>query len=279
MTNLLDGTSRLILHLGYPTESFRAPLIYNPYFASIGLKMAVIPMGLKAEDFDSVFPRPFRITNAHGALITMPHKIRVRDFLAEVSPAVEIAGSCNAVLCRADGSLVGDMFDGEGFVLAMKEKGEVIAGRRVLILGAGGVGSAIAAAFAAHGVAMIRLFDANPAMAGALAERITRHYPSVQIETGRSGAEGCDIVVNATPLGMSAGDPMPIAVESLPAHAFVGDVVMKGGKTAFLKAAEARGHRIQLGIDMLYAQIPAYLAFFGLPVTDSETLRRISGAT
>ncbi len=171
------------------------------------------------------------------------------------------------------------MFDGEGFVLAMKEKGEVIAGRRVLILGAGGVGSAIAAAFAAHGVAMIRLFDAHPVMAGALAERIARHYPSVQIETGRSDAEGCDIVVNATPLGMSAGDPMPIAVESLPAHAFVGDVVMKGGKTAFLKAAEARGHRIQLGIDMLYAQIPAYLAFFGLPVTDSETLRRISGAT
>ncbi len=92
MTNLLDGTSRLILHLGYPTESFRAPLIYNPYFASIGLKMAVIPMGLKAEDFDSVFPSLFRLTNAHGALITMPHKIRVRDFLAEVSPAVEIAG-------------------------------------------------------------------------------------------------------------------------------------------------------------------------------------------
>ncbi len=279
MTNLLDGTSRLILHLGYPTESFRAPLIYNPYFASIGLKMAVIPMGLKAEDFDAVFPALFRLTNAHGALITMPHKIRVRNFLAEVSPAVEIAGSCNAVLCRPDGSLAGDMFDGEGFVLAMKEKGEVIAGRRVLILGAGGVGSAIAAAFAAHGVAMIRLHDSNTAMAGALAERISRHYPAVAIETGRSDAEGCDIIVNATPLGMSAGDPLPIPVESLPPGAFVGDVVMKGGKTAFLKEAEARGHRIQLGIDMLYAQIPAYLAFFGLPVTDSETLRRVSGAT
>jgi shikimate dehydrogenase len=278
VTDLLDGYSRLILHLGYPTESFRAPLIYNPYFASIRLKMAVIPMGLKAEDFDTVFPGLFRLTNVHGALITMPHKIRVRDFLAEVSPAVEIAGSCNAVFRREDGSLIGDMFDGQGFVLAMKEKGEVIAGRRVLILGAGGVGSAIAAAFAAHGVAMMRLHDSNPAMAGALGERITRHYPGVTIETG-ADAVGCDIIVNATPLGMSPGDPMPIVVESLPVGAFVGDVVMKGGKTAFLKAAEARGHKIQLGIDMLYAQIPAYLAFFGLPVTDSETLRRISGAT
>lgn len=279
MTDLLDGTSRLILHLGYPTEGFRAPLIYNPYFASIRLKMAVIPMGLKAEDFDAVFPGLFRLTNVHGALITMPHKIRVRDFLAEISPAVEIAGSCNAVLRRSDGSLLGDMFDGEGFVRAMEEKGEVIAGRSVLILGAGGAGSAIAAAFAAHGAAMIRLHDSNPAMAIALAERIARHFPAVTIETGRADAEACDIVVNATPLGMLPGDPLPIAVESLPAGAFVGDVVMKGGKTALLEAAEARGHKIQLGIDMLYAQIPAYLAFFGLPVTDSASLRRISGAT
>ncbi len=176
-------------------------------------------MGLKAEDFDAVFPMLFRLTNAHGALITMPHKIRVRDHLAAVSPAVEIAGSCNAVLRRADGSLIGDMFDGEGFVLAMKEKGEVIAGRRVLILGAGGVGSAIAAAFAAHGVAMMRLHDSNPAMASELAGRIARHYPAVTLETGRSDAGGCDVIVNATPLGMSPGDPMPIAVESLPAGA------------------------------------------------------------
>lgn len=279
MTDLLDGTSRLILHLGYPTESFRAPLIYNPYFASLGLKMAVVPMGLRAEDFDAVFPALFRLTNAHGALITMPHKIRVREHLTAVSPAVEIAGSCNAVLLRPDGALVGDMFDGEGFVIALKEKGEVIAGRRVLVLGAGGVGSAIAAAFAAHGAGLLRLHDSQPGAAEALAERIARHYPAVALETGCAEAGGCDIIVNATPLGMSPGDPLPIAAESLPPGAFVGDVVMKGGKTAFLQAAEARGHRIQLGIDMLYAQIPAYLAFFGLPVTDSGTLRRLSRAT
>ncbi|PPD14220.1 MAG: shikimate dehydrogenase [Methylobacterium sp.] len=279
MTDLLDGTARLILHLGYPTESFRAPLIYNPYFASLNLKMAVIPMGLKAEDFDAVFPGLFRLTNVLGALVTMPHKIRVREWLAEASPAVKIAGSCNAVLRRPDGSLAGDMFDGEGFVRAMLEKGETIADRRVLILGAGGVGSAIAAAFAAHGARFLRLHDPHAAAAGALAERLAMHYPAVAIETGPALAEDCDVVVNATPLGMSPGDPMPIAIESLPQGAFVGDVVMKGGKTAFLKAAEARGHRIQLGIDMLYAQIPAYLAFFGLPVTDSATLRRISGAT
>jgi hypothetical protein len=104
VTAILDGSSRLILHLGYPTRSFRAPLIYNPYFESIGLKAAVVPMGVKAEDFGAVFPALCRITNFLGALITMPHKVSIVPMLDEVSDAVRIAHACNAVLRRADGA-------------------------------------------------------------------------------------------------------------------------------------------------------------------------------
>lgn len=278
MTAILDGSSRLILHLGYPTESFRAPLIYNPYFESIGLKAAVVPMGVKAEDFGTMFPILCRITNFHGALITMPHKVSVVPMLDEVSDAVRIANACNAVFRRADGALVGDMFDGEGFVLAMKAKGLVLAGGTALVLGCGGVGSAIAAALARHGVSALRLFDRDPAVADRLALRLGQFYPSLSVRTGSNDPEGADFVVNATPLGMKPHDPMPLDVSRLHRSVFVGDVVMTGGKTAFLAAAEARGATIQLGIDMLYEQIPAYLAFFGLPVADAARLRVLSKA-
>jgi shikimate dehydrogenase len=160
----------------------------------------------------------------------------------------------------------------------MKAKGQVLAGRTALVLGCGGVGSAIAAALARHGISALHLFDRDPAVAERLAGRLERFYPALQVLTGSNDPEGADVIINATPLGMKPQDPMPLDIKRLAPGVFVGDVVMTGGKTAFLAAAEARGATIQLGIDMLYEQIPAYLAFFGLPVADAAQLRALSKA-
>ena len=113
---MISGKTRLIAHVGYPTESFKAPLIYNPWFEKNGVDAVVVPMGVKAEDFPAVLASLRKFTNLHGALITMPHKVAVVGMLDEASTAVKIAGSCNALLLRADGSLLGDMFDGAGLV-------------------------------------------------------------------------------------------------------------------------------------------------------------------
>jgi shikimate dehydrogenase len=83
-------------------------------------------------------------------------------------------------------------------------------------------------------------------------------------------------VVNATPLGMNEGDSLPIDVSRLDAATFVGEVVMRTEMTAFLAAAQARGCRVQIGSDMLFEQIPAYLEFFGLPTTTAEVLRSLA---
>ncbi len=261
----LDGHTKLIAHVGYPTSSFKAPMIYNPYFESLGLNAAVVPMGVRAEDFDAAFPAITRFTNFHGALITMPHKVSVVEKLDAVSVAVKIAGSCNAVLRRPDGRLVGDMFDGEGFLRGMKRKGVVVEGRSALVVGSGGVGSAIAAALAGGGLARIGLFDLDAGVMQGLAERLRAHYPALQVETGSNDPAGWDCVVNATPLGMKAGDPMPVDVSRIAPTSFVGEVVMAQETTAFLAAAQALGCRTQRGIDMLYEMIPAYLEFFGFP--------------
>lgn len=273
----IDGNTGIIAHVGYPTASFKAPLIYNPYFTSIGINAAVIPMGVKAGDFQHALPLIMRMSNVHGALITMPHKVSVVSLLDEVSTAVSIAGSCNAVRCSPDGRLVGGMFDGEGFVRGVLRKGARLAGTSALVVGAGGVGSAIAASLAAQGLARIDLFDTNGASAEGLMMRLCRHYPEIDIRTGSNDPAGFDLVVNATPLGMQDGDPLPFDVERLAPATVVGEVVMKQEMTPLLRAAEARGCRIQRGIDMLYEQIPAYLEFFGFPSTTPEHLRALSG--
>ena len=273
---MISGTTALIAHLGYPTAAFKAPLIYNPYFEQAGIDAVVVPMGVKAEDYAPLLRPLFAMTNLRGALVTMPHKVTTVALLDDVTPAVKVAGACNAILKRPDGTLLGDMFDGEGFVRGVARKGMALRGARTLVVGAGGVGSAIAASLAAAGVVAIGLFDARADAAGDLARRLRDQFPALDVRTGSSDPIGYDLVVNATPLGMNAGDPLPFDVTRLAAGTFVGEVVMKEEFTPLLRAALDRGCAVQVGTDMLYEMIPAYLEFFGFPSTTPEALRAIS---
>lgn len=273
---MISGKTTLIGHFGYPTESFKAPLIYNPWFDSKGIDAVVVPMGIKAEDYSEVMPAVFRFTNLRGALVTMPHKVTTVALLDEVTTTVKVAGSCNAILKRTDGKLVGDMFDGAGFTRGLARKGFRVAGAKCLVVGAGGVGSAIAASLAADGAAAITVFDAYPASAQALVGRLRQHYPRLDAKVGSNDPAGYDLIVNATPLGMKSDDPLPIDVARLAPSTFVGEVVMKQEITPLLEAARARGCRYQIGTDMLFEQIPAYLEFFGFGTTTPEELRAVA---
>ncbi|WP_048439455.1 shikimate dehydrogenase [Caenimonas sp. SL110] len=273
---LIDGSTELIAHIGYPTHAFKAPMIYNPYFESERINAVVVPMACKPDDLADVVRSIFRLDNVRGALITMPHKVSVLAHLDEVTPAVEVAGACNAVKRSRGGKLVGDMFDGEGFVRGMQRKGMQVEGARALVVGCGGVGSAIAASLAAAGVRSIALHDVQGASADLLARRISQHFPRVDLRVGSNDPSGMDLVVNATPLGMNAGDAMPMDVARISPQAWVGEVVMKTEMTAFLAAAQARGCRVQIGTDMLFEMIPAYLEFFGFPTTSPDNLRSLA---
>jgi len=273
---MISGKTTLIAHLGYPTETFKAPMIYNPWFEQQGIDAVVVPMGVKPEDYAATLPLLFRMSNLRGALVTMPHKVSTLALVDELTPTARIAGACNAVLKRPDGTLLGDLFDGAGFVRGVQRKGRSIAGARVLVAGAGGVGSAIAASIAAAGAAELMLFDARAESAEALAQRLRAHYPRLVARTGSNDPAGFDVIVNATPLGMKEGDALPFDVRRIEPGAFVGEVVMKSQYTPLLTAAIERGCEVQVGTDMLFEQIPAYLEFFGFGTTTAEALRAVA---
>ncbi|QGW83182.1 shikimate dehydrogenase family protein [Variovorax paradoxus] len=273
---MISGKTTLIAHLGYPTESFKAPMIYNPWFDKQGIDAVVVPTGARPEDYPAVLKALFQLTNLRGALVTMPHKITTMSLVDEVTPTARIAGACNAVLKRPDGTLLGDQFDGAGFVRGVERKGRLFKGTRVLISGAGGVGSAIAASVAAAGAAQLMLFDASNASADALAGRLRDHYPQLRVETGSKDPAGFDVVVNATPLGMKEDDPLPFDVERIAPSTFVGEVVMKTEYTPLLQAALDKGCAVQVGTDMLFEMIPAYLEFFGFGTATADELRAVA---
>ncbi|MFZ1181504.1 MAG: shikimate dehydrogenase, partial [Herbaspirillum sp.] len=144
------------------------------------------------------------------------------------------------------------------------------------VCGSGGVGSAIAAALAAAGVVAMGLFDDSDAVVQALAGRLREHYPQLQIGTGSNDPAGYDLIVNATPVGMRDGDPLPFDIARIAPETFVGDVVLKQEMTPLLAAARAKGCRIQVGADMLFEMIPAYLEFFGFGTATPEQLRQVA---
>jgi shikimate dehydrogenase len=270
---MISGKTTLIAHVGYPTESFKSPMIYNPWFEHKGIDAVVVPMGIKTEDYVQSFESIFRFTNLRGALVTMPHKVTTVGLVDEVTPAVRIAGACNAVLKRPDGTLLGDQFDGAGFVRGVLRKGRRLEGARVLVSGAGGVGSAIAASLAAAGVGELALYDTRPDSAEGLAQRLREHYPAMKVSTGSNDPDGFEVVVNATPMGMKEDDPLPFEVARIAPGCFVGEVVMKSEYTPFLRAAREKGCEVQVGTDMLFEMIPAYLEFFGFGTATPEELR------
>ena len=190
----IDGQTELIAHLGYPTESFKAPMIYNPYFERAGINAVVVPMGVPGRRL-SAGPAQLcsRWTNIRGALVTMPHKVSDgrparrghADREASRAPATRSGAAPTA------GSL-GDMFDGEGFVRGVAAQGPAsCAGARALVVGSGGVGSAIAASLAGAGVAEHRAVRRQAGRGrGVWRERLRTHYPALDVATGRNDPGG-----------------------------------------------------------------------------------------
>jgi shikimate dehydrogenase len=273
---MISGKTTLIAHIGYPTETFKAPMIYNPWFEQNGIDAVVMPMGVKADDYADVLKSLFRLTNIRGALVTMPHKVTTAGLVDELTPTARIAGACNAILLRPDGTLLGDQFDGAGFTRGVERKGRPLKGASAFVLGSGGVGSAIAASLAAAGVTRLALFDTNAAAVEALAERLRKHYSELVVTLGSKDPAGYDVVVNATPIGMSDDDPLPFDIDRISPATFVGEVVMKSEYTPLLRAAKDKGCAVQVGTDMLFEMIPAYLEFFGFGTATPEQLRAVS---
>lgn len=273
---MINGNTTLIAHIGYPTSTFKSPMIYNPWFEKHGIDAVVVPMGVKPEHYAEFLKALFKTTNVRGALITMPHKVVTMDLVDALTPTALVAGAANAVLCREDGSLLGDQFDGAGFVRGVLRKGQVLQGKRVLVSGNGGVGCAIAASLADAGVAEMALFDSNGTSSAALAQRLQQHHPALKVSIGSNDPAGFDLIVNATPLGMKDGDPLPFDVSRIDPSTFVGEVVMKHEITPLLAAAQAKGCPVQVGTDMLFEMIPAYLEFFGFGTTTPEELRAVA---
>ena len=214
--------------------------------------------------FEPFVRQAFKARNIDGLWLTIPHKTAMMALLNRCDRLGQVAQAVNAARRKADGTIEGALFDGLGFVKGLDVFGIKSPGARALVVGVGGGGVAIAVSLAERGVAQLALYDRDPARCGAVAARIRQAFGyDVHVQTTLNPA-GFDLVVNASPLGLSLDDPLPVDVWRLDANATVVDILMKNQPTPLLRQCHARGVPAFPGFEMRIQQAPAYLDFFGL---------------
>ena len=264
----ITGKTALIFMLTDPVEHVRGTIIVNKSFEALGVDAVFAPLHVRPADLASSLEALRRMLNVVGLGITAPHKIAVIPHLEHMTEVARRVGAVNAIRFNADRTLTGTNTDGAGFIAGLAANNISVAGRRALIVGAGGVARAIAFALADEGLVELVLANRNTERAVALAAEIAAVVPScrtvVRDANAQDVAAGMDLVVNATSLGMKEGDPMPFSIAAMEPAAIVAEVVVNPVMTPLLLAAAERGHAIVSGAEMLKPQPRLEAEFLGL---------------
>jgi len=260
MLDHLSGATRLFPIIGDPIKYVESPVRLTRTFAERGYHGICVPMQVAAGDLDAAMAGLTASRNVDGILVTMPHKFAAFAHCATSSERARMLGVVSVLRRNPDGTWHGDMLDGVAFVKAQMDHGARLEGARVLLVGAGGAGSAIAIALLHAGVGELVIHDADQSRVATLLE-LLKDLGQGRVRAGPSDPTDCDLICNASPMGMEEGDPLPVDPARLTSSMFVGDVVAGHGVTPFLRAAEAAGCRTANGGQMVQAAQDAMADF------------------
>jgi shikimate dehydrogenase len=263
MSIQLSGKSHLYAILAHPVAHVRAPEFFHPAFEAHGLDACIVPLHVLPEDLAEVVPQLQKLRNLRGLVLTIPHKEPMAALCDELGPHARLAGAVNTVRFEAGGRRVGDMFDGIGLVQGALASGIRVTGRRVLLVGAGGAGRAIAFALAQEGVDSLTIANRTAHRAEALAADVGRRVTGAEVRVGPPDPRGHDVIVNATSLGLHEADPLPVDPNLLTPEMDVIEIIAAVEVTPLRRAATDLGCRTMGGRAMVDHQIEAQLRFFG----------------
>ncbi len=247
-----DGATRLIPIVGDPIAQVKSPAGITAALQARGVNAYVVPVHVGVTDVDACLVGLSLAHNVDAILATVPHKFAAFRNAATATPRATLLGAANVLRRNQDGTWHADMLDGVAFVTALRSAGCDPAGRRALLVGAGGAGTAIALALLDAGVAVLAIHDADLARRDALLGRLAARGAG-RTRAGSPDPTGFDLVANATPAGMRADDAPPVQTAGLTPAMTVGDVITVPEVTPLLAAARAIGCPTATGVDMFIA--------------------------
>lgn len=250
--------SELVGVFGCPVDENPTGVMEEAAFEKMGLDYRYLTIKVEKEDLETAM-RAVRAFDMKGINLTIPHKVRVLDYLDELSEAAEIIGAVNTVLNR-NGKLFGENTDGKGFLTALKKEGISVRNKKIVILGAGGAARAIGVECALDGASQITVVNRNEERGRELAELIdTKTKAAGRYEKWEGSypvPEDTHILINATCVGLypNVSDKPMIDYDTIRADMTVSDVVFNDPNTLFLQEAGKRGAKTVNGLGMLAQQ-------------------------
>ncbi|MGJ7550808.1 shikimate dehydrogenase family protein [Pseudomonas alloputida] len=264
---MIRGSTELVAIVGSPIAQVKSPDNFNTWFANNARDLAMLPIDLQETALGAFVDNLRGWRNLRGCVVTVPYKQALATQLDGLSERAKALGSVNVIRRERDGRLLGDNVDGAGFLSASRQHGFEACGKRALVVGCGGVGSAIAYALGEAGIASITLGDPSAERVGALVEVLGTAFPKLEIATQYRSLEDFDLVVNASPVGMGDSGELPLPdalLQTLNAATLVADVVTSPEITPLLHKARERGCPVQTGAQMAFAQLGHLGAFMGV---------------
>ena len=257
----MNGLKSLYGIVGYPVEHSLSPLMHNTAFAELGVDAVYKLFPLREEELEGFFRELGDKDNPiFGLNVTVPYKEAVLKYLDVLTPFAQKVGAVNTVVINQERKLIGYNTDAPGFLSHLTELGFKMTGKRLAVLGAGGVSRAMIAALClvVEKPESIRIYDMVKEKADRLIADLGERIDLSSVESVESiddlNLEIVDFLINATPVGMRDGDPCLVNPEMLHAKMSVYDVIYKPAQTVLLKEAKARGARVSNGLGMLYYQ-------------------------
>ena len=259
----LDGATRVFAIVGDPIAQAGSPGLFNAAFAARGVHAVLVPMHVSPESLSALVAAFKATRNWDGLVITVPHKVAVAGYVDELGVQARRTGAVNAIRKLPDGRLRGDNFDGAGFVEGLRSKQHHLRQKRILIVGSGGAGRAVAHAVADESPSSITLYDTDMSASEALRASVHAEHPTLTVELGPPTAKEQDVSINCTSLGMHADDPLPFDISEISPSSLVVDIVLKPAMTRLLEQSAKAGASTHQGLFMLSGQISALVDFFG----------------
>lgn len=260
MLEMLNGATRLHVIVGDPIAQVKSPAGVTSAFAERGLNAVVVPIHVTAADLPGFLRGASLARNFDGIIVTVPHKFACYDFCTTATDRAHFLRAVNILRRELDGGWFGEMFDGLGFIGAVRNAGGRPHGKRALLIGAGGAGSAIALALIETGVRELAIHDENATRRDSLISRLSETYGTAVV-VGSPDPTGFELIANATPAGMRPGDPYPIDVTKLTPDMFVGCVITAPAVPPLIEAARKIGCPTSVGTEMYAAEQELMLEF------------------
>ena len=260
------GTTRVFGVIAHPVDHVRAPMVFNPRFAEVGLPHIMVPINAPPEKLESIVSALRAMPNFGGLAVTIPHKIPLAKLCDSLGTAALLTGAVNAVRFDDDGTMHGDNFDGAGFVAGAIDNGYSVAQKAILLIGAGGAARAIAAALVEAKIGKLTIANRSLCKAEDLASLLTSKTGFANVQAAAlADCDGgdADIIINSTSLGLKQGDALPLALDGVSPDTVIADVIMVPAETEWLVAAQKAGLRVHYGRHMLDYQIDLIGKFIG----------------